>query len=176
MAPFARTEFPKMRRYLVLPLLLLIAACQTVPPAPVSPYSAEQVAVLKHYAFEEADGEWLLGMDGKLLFPSDESRVAEDQAETISQMARALLAVGIHGARVEGHTDSTGSMQYNHDLSLRRAEAVKQALVAGGMADARVQAVGKGASQPVESNRTVQGRSENRRVAIIVTPADVLPY
>jgi OOP family OmpA-OmpF porin len=165
-----------MLRYLALPLLLLIAACQTVPPAPASPYSAEQVAVLKHYAFEQSGDEWLLGMDGKLLFPTDESSVAEDQAETIGQMARALLAVGIHGTRVEGHTDSTGSTQYNHDLSLRRAEAVKQALVAGGMADAQVEAVGKGASQPVESNRTAQGRSENRRVAIIVAPANVLPY
>ena len=167
---------PGFLKLCVAPLLLLIAACQTVPAAPPALYSAQQIAVLKQYEFQQAGDEWTLGMDGPLLFPSDESRVATDQAERLSQMARGLLAVGIHGARVEGHTDSIGQAQYNQTLSLRRAEAVKQTLVGGGMADSQVLAVGKGATQPVESNRTSEGRSENRRVVIIIGPANAVPY
>ena len=177
MALAVRSRFSGASRFLAVPLLLLAAACQTVPAAPPKgPYSPEQVAVLKQYAFQEVGDDWALGMDGKLLFPSDDSHLGEDQAQGLGQMARSLLTVGIHGARVEGHTDSTGTARYNQDLSTRRAEAVKQALVSGGMADARIEVIGKGATQPIESNRTAAGRSENRRVAIIITPDNALPY
>ena len=176
MALAVRSRFPRVSRFLAVPLLLVVAACQTVPVAPQGPYSPEQVAVLKQYAFQEVGDDWALGMDGKLLFPTDDSDLGEDQAQNIGQMARSLLTVGIHGARVEGHTDSTGTARYNQELSTRRAEAVKQALISGGMADGRVEVIGKGATQPIESNRTAAGRSENRRVVVIITPANALPY
>jgi OOP family OmpA-OmpF porin len=157
-------------------LLFGIAACQTVPPAPLSPYTAEQIAVLKEYRFEEADENWMLGLDDKLLFPSDESHLAEDQLRQIGRMASALAEVGIHGARVEGHTDSTGTPEYNRELSVRRADAVKSALISGGMIAEAVTAVGMGAARPIESNATAAGRHQNRRVVIVISPADATPY
>jgi OOP family OmpA-OmpF porin len=68
---------------------------------------------------------------------------------------------------VEGHTDSVGKDAYNQDLSERRAGAVKDLLVARGVADGRVRAVGHGESMPVADNKTVAGKQQNRRVEII---------
>src|SRR6202012_1717481 len=68
---------------------------------------------------------------------------------------------------VEGHTDNVGGDAYNLDLSKRRAAAVKQALVARyHVAPERLSTDGFGASRPVESNETLEGRARNRRVEL----------
>jgi outer membrane protein OmpA-like peptidoglycan-associated protein len=68
---------------------------------------------------------------------------------------------------IEGHTDSRGSETYNEDLSRRRAEAVRNALVANGITGERIEAVGRGEAFPVASNDTRAGQQQNRRVEII---------
>ena len=70
--------------------------------------------------------------------------------------------------RIEGHTDSTGSANANQVLSQRRAEAVRDALVAAGIDAARMTAVGVGAERPVAPNDTAEGRARNRRVDVIL--------
>jgi len=164
---------------LLAPLLLAaLAACQPAAsaPPPAALYTAEQVATLRQYGFEEEGDNWLLGLDSKLLFPSDGSMLEQDQVRKLGEMSGALLRVGIGGVSVEGHADSTGQATYNQQLSLRRAEAVKTALVAGGMREDAVQAVGWGDTRPIESNATAAGRKENRRVVVIVSPDDVIRY
>ncbi len=69
---------------------------------------------------------------------------------------------------VTGYTDVNGSDEHNEDLSLRRAEAVKQALVEDGVAERRIVVRGYGASNPVASNATAEGRAQNRRVEIVL--------
>lgn len=71
---------------------------------------------------------------------------------------------------VEGHTDSSGTHQANLATSLARAYAVKDYLVDSGIAEERIQTLGLGASYPVASNRSEEGRQRNRRVQIIVAP------
>jgi|GEM_PF-4867399 len=68
---------------------------------------------------------------------------------------------------VEGHTDGTGSDSYNYNLSQRRAQSVVDYLSSNGVAASRMSAVGKGASSPVASNDTSDGRAQNRRVEVI---------
>jgi OOP family OmpA-OmpF porin len=76
---------------------------------------------------------------------------------------------------VQGHTDSSGSDQYNLKLSERRAQAVRDFLIAQGVASGQVEARGYGESQPVASNATPEGRARNRRVdmKVLANPGDV---
>nr|PZN61846.1 MAG: hypothetical protein DIU62_12980 [Pseudomonadota bacterium] len=67
---------------------------------------------------------------------------------------------------IEGHTDSSGSDEYNLRLSQRRAEAVMKYLVDGGVPASRLRAQGFGESQPVADNSTPEGRAQNRRVVL----------
>jgi len=67
-----------------------------------------------------------------------------------------------------GHTDNVGADDYNHKLSIRRAEEVKKYLVRKGVEENRLNAVGFGETQPIETNETIEGRNQNRRVDFIV--------
>jgi len=70
--------------------------------------------------------------------------------------------------RVEGHTDATGSDEYNQQLSERRAASVRDFLAQQGVGMNRMVAVGYGASRPVADNQTREGRAKNRRVEIVI--------
>ena len=70
----------------------------------------------------------------------------------------------IASVRVEGHTDSRGSVAHNTSLSDRRAKAVRRWLIEKGIAPARLSARGYGPSRPVADNATAEGRAANRRV------------
>ncbi len=70
--------------------------------------------------------------------------------------------------RVEGHTDDIGSKLYNLELSRKRAEAVRKHLIYRGIEPERLTTQGQGESRPIDTNRTAEGRSRNRRV--VLTP------
>lgn len=149
-------------------LLLALPACATLP-RPSGGLTPAQIQVLRQEGFQEADEGWVFSMPDKLLFASDESGLLPDQRQTIDRIARALLSVDIRGARVEGHTDATGSETHNDRLSRQRAEAVAAAMAEAGMKADALKITGLGARYPVADNRSAGGRLENRRVAIIVS-------
>jgi outer membrane protein OmpA-like peptidoglycan-associated protein len=70
---------------------------------------------------------------------------------------------------VEGHTDSTGSDEFNQKLSEQRADTTKSYLIEQGLAEGSVSAKGFGKTMPVADNSTAEGRQKNRRVEIIVS-------
>ncbi|MDX1409981.1 MAG: OmpA family protein, partial [Saprospiraceae bacterium] len=70
---------------------------------------------------------------------------------------------------IGGHTDNTGDAESNLTLSRERAEAVRQRLVAAGIAEGRISAIGYGQTRPVADNDTPDGRAENRRTEIKIT-------
>jgi OOP family OmpA-OmpF porin len=155
-----------IRKVLASLCLAALAACATVPQYPG--FSKKQVALLEAEGFRPVDGHFELGLSDRLLFAVDDSGLAAAQLERLGKLASALREVGIVGARIEGNTDSTGTEQYNLNLSRRRADAVKSALVGGGMGDDAIEVVGLGESNPLESNATAEGRQENRRVVIVI--------
>jgi OOP family OmpA-OmpF porin len=90
-----------------------------------------------------------------------ESGAALDQVLLLLQQRPAL------NLRIVGHTDSTGSAQANLALSQARAERVRDALMARGVAPGRLEAFGMGPNAPVASNDTEDGRARNRRVELV---------
>lgn len=71
---------------------------------------------------------------------------------------------------VIGHTDNVGDAQFNFDLSQRRAQAVASVLINAGVNPSRIRTVGRGEDQPIASNLDANGRQQNRRVEIVITP------
>jgi len=98
-------------------------------------------------------------------------------AAKLSDSARESLArfagiVGVYPSlriRVEGHTDSTGSLEMNQKLSYERALAVRDYLATQGVTGANLEVAGRGPEVPVASNDTREGRARNRRVEIILS-------
>lgn len=159
-----------LKRLTVLAMMVL-AACQTVPRT-AHRFTAQQEAALTALDFKPVGENYELGLNERLLFNIDSSDLSQPARATIDHLTAVLKDVGIHGAAVEGHTDSTGTHAHNRELSLRRATAVKAELVSAGMADPDVRTIGRGERQPIASNTNADGRAQNRRVVIIVTPAD----
>ena len=89
---------------------------------------------------------------------------------TLDGVAQSMIDYPESLIDVMGHTDSTGSEQYNLDLSRRRAESVANYLVSRGVSRARIETIGYGEQYPIADNTTATGRSENRRVEIRITP------
>ena len=100
-------------------------------------------------------------------FDTDSDVIKDESKPTLDRIAALLAANAGWKMTIEGHTDASGGAEHNQQLSKRRAEAVKAYLVQGGIAAARLTAVGLGASKPVASNDTAVGRSQNRRVELV---------
>lgn len=86
----------------------------------------------------------------------------------VSEVAKSLNATDI---KVEGHTDSLGSATANKTLSESRAESVATYLKSNGFSDINVEAEGLGFEKPIATNKSKDGRAQNRRVDIIITPS-----
>lgn len=150
----------------LLMAVLALTGCQTAPQKGLTP---AQVAVLKQQGFELTDEGWEFGLSGKVLFGSDVESLNKQSTEIVERIGKALLSVGIERVRVDGHTDASGKETYNQQLSLRRAKSVAAVLGTVGMKQENIQLQGLGSKDPVASNNTAAGRTENRRVAIVVS-------
>jgi len=146
--------------------VLTLSGCQTVPQKGLTP---AQIAVLKQQGFELTDEGWAFGLSGKVLFGSDVDSLNAQSSEIVQRIGKSLLGVGIDRVRVDGHTDASGKEAYNEQLSVRRAKSVASVLASAGMKQENIQLRGLGSSKPVASNDTASGRTENRRVAIVVS-------
>lgn len=144
---------------------LSLAGCQTTAPKGLT---AAQIAVLKQQGFELTDEGWAFDLSGKVLFGSDLEVLNAKSRAIVERIGTALVAADIPRVRVEGHTDASGQDAYNQKLSLRRANSVAKVLINAGMRPENIQTLGLGSSMPVATNMTRAGRTENRRVSIVV--------
>lgn len=106
--------------------------------------------------------------DERILFDTGKAEIKADGTVFVQRVAAILKDKTKANILIEGHTDNVGTPQLNQALSTQRANAVRQALIANGVAAQRIQAQGFGLTKPVANNSTADGRQANRRTDIIV--------
>ncbi|BCG26904.1 OmpA family lipoprotein [Pseudomonas tohonis] len=111
-----------------------------------------------------------LVMPGNITFATNSADIASNFYTPLNNLANSFKQYDQNSIEIVGHTDSTGSHQYNVNLSQLRAQSVANYLMAQGVNGARLSSRGMGPDQPVASNATEAGRSQNRRVEIKLTP------
>lgn len=99
-------------------------------------------------------------------FDFDKSTLKPEGRQLLDQVAQQAQGIDLETIIAVGHTDSIGSDAYNQKLSERRAASVKAYLVSKGIDPNRIYTEGKGKKAPIASNKTAQGRAQNRRVEI----------
>lgn len=105
----------------------------------------------------------------RLNFATGASTILPESQEQLDNIAAVLKAYPNVNVKVGGYTDNTGDASANARLSQARAEAVREALTANGIAATRMTAEGYGDKHPVADNATPEGRARNRRIALRVT-------
>lgn len=117
---------------------------------------------------QPTDRGLVVTLDSDVLFAVDQATLTAGGARSVDRVARALRETPSASALIEGHTDSAGSDAYNQLLSERRADAVKEELVARGVAPRRLVIRAMGEAYPRAPNATAAGRQQNRRVDIVI--------
>jgi outer membrane protein OmpA-like peptidoglycan-associated protein len=110
--------------------------------------------------------------DSGLLFEFDSSTLQPEAEENLQEFASSMNEFEETNILVVGHTDSKGADSYNQSLSERRAQAATDYLIQEGISAERIQTEGRGEAEPVATNETAEGRSENRRVEIAIFASD----
>lgn len=124
-------------------------AAPAPPPMPV--YEKHTVSATALFDFDKA----VLKPAGKEAIHDIDQQIKTSEAKVID-------------INVVGHTDSVGTEEYNQELSVRRANAVKDFMVSEGIDPAIIDVKGMGEAEPVASNDTAEGRAQNRRVEISI--------
>jgi outer membrane protein OmpA-like peptidoglycan-associated protein len=110
-----------------------------------------------------------MSISADVLFDFDKSELRPDGVSELAPLLQAMQADSQLTAMIVGHTDSVGPEAYNLGLSERRAQAVANYLMDGGIGADRLKMEGRGESEPRASNDTKEGRQQNRRVEIVVS-------
>lgn len=111
-----------------------------------------------------------LNMPGNITFATDSANLNSQFFDVLGSVTKVLKEFEQTVVEVAGHTDSTGSEQYNQQLSERRAQSVVDYFKSRKIVEARLITVGMGELRPVADNSTPEGRQLNRRVEITLVP------
>jgi len=114
----------------------------------------------------DTDHPVITTISAEALFDTGSDTIRPDAKDTLMEVVRWMKEHPGEGIIVEGHTDSVGGREFNMNLSLRRAQSVKNFLVGNGARASLISIDGYGYSRPVASNNTPEGRQRNRRVEV----------
>jgi outer membrane protein OmpA-like peptidoglycan-associated protein len=109
----------------------------------------------------------------EILFPTNSSYLNENSTKSIADVANVIKQQATdRRILVEGHSDKTGTPEYNQWLSEKRAVSVKKYMTSLGLDSNRISTVGAGDTKPVADNKTKEGRLINRRVEVTILKAN----
>ncbi|MBV7316147.1 OmpA family protein [Shewanella sp. NIFS-20-20] len=117
------------------------------------------------------DGDTIiLNMPNAVTFGVDQAQLSQAAKEVLNSVVLVANEYPKTRLNVVGYTDSSGSVQYNLRLSQVRAAEVSNYMMQQGVSPERLSAQGQGEASPIASNTTTEGRAQNRRVEIVLTP------
>lgn len=164
-------------RIIAAVLLSLTIACKTQKIArtptttPVAASSDQELDKIKEDLPEEQVERTNEGIkftfSSEILFPTNSSILNETSKKRIAEVSKVIKTkTSVPEILIEGHSDKTGTAEYNQWLSEKRAVSVKTYLVSLGIPAAKIRTAGQGDKKPVADNKTKEGRLQNRRVEI----------
>lgn len=115
---------------------------------------------------QEMNGQVRLIMPSNITFATDSAVFQTSFNRVLDSVAKVLKEYDQTLVQVVGYTDNTGTLAYNNQLSLKRAQAVATYLQNRGVSASRLSVMGMGPNNPIASNSTAAGREQNRRVEI----------
>jgi len=152
-----------------------VAAAGAAARSPIATYlekQAQQLGAIPGADVARKDDALIVSLESGTVYDANSAALSAGGTERIRALARTLQDFPKERIIVKGHTDSEGDERANQRLSEDRADSVRNLLVAEGVTPSRVTAVGLGATLPVASNSTAEGRQQNRRVEIELRPED----
>ena len=111
-----------------------------------------------------------LNMPSSITFDTNQSVIKPEFYSVLNQISQTLSEYESTIVQIAGHTDSTGSSEYNQQLSVNRANSVSNYMLQNGIIYERIITTGYGESLPIADNATPEGRQANRRVEITLQP------
>ena len=174
-----------MRKWINLFLiagLAITVSCKSRKPAfqPASPATAttsqDDNAVYDAYRnklpdtkVEKTDQGIKVTFDSEVLFPTNSSYLSEKAKKSLTTLAAQIKTQGSVKIQVDGHTDKTGTPEYNQWLSDKRSVSVKSYLIGEGIPEGSISNKGYGDTKPVADNASPEGRAKNRRVELTIS-------
>jgi outer membrane protein OmpA-like peptidoglycan-associated protein len=136
--------------------------------------AAQSAADLAKFATVKQEPRGMvITLSGAVLFESAKWDLLPSAQVKLNDVANALIKEDpLSKMVVEGYTDSQGGISYNQELSQHRAQAVRDYLVTRGIASDRITSQGFGLTRAIADNKSPEGRANNRRVEIVVQPAN----
>jgi outer membrane protein OmpA-like peptidoglycan-associated protein len=153
----------------LVPVLVLLTGCQSwsIPHG----FTKTQIAALESVGFERVGNINAMEFDvtDRVLFTTGKATLGPDARRAIERIGHVLIEMHVEHIGIDGYTDSEGGIDYNQQLSMRRARAVAEVLLDIGVPAQDIRVHGYGKTRPVADNGTIDGRRQNRRVAVVVS-------
>lgn len=130
------------------------------PPAPVTPEKTDP--------YNGASSFEIVGIDDRIYFATDSYQLSESARTILSSQAELLLSNPSYRVLIEGNCDERGTREYNLALGARRANSVKDFLVAQGISASRISTVSYGKERPIDERPNADGWAINRNAHTVI--------